>query len=40
MTSFVFWGVFASFALIVLGYVAWMVWAERNDPQGEDQERR
>lgn len=28
MDRFIFWGLFAVLALIVLGYVAWMYWIE------------
>lgn len=37
--GFVFWGLFAVFGAIVVGYVAWMAWVERNDsppPPGVD----
>jgi hypothetical protein len=27
--GFVFWGVFLSFALIVVAYLVWMIWVER-----------
>ena len=27
--GFVFWGVFAAFGLLVVGYVIWMKWVER-----------
>lgn len=30
--GFIFWGLFASFALIVALYVAWMWWTERGEP--------
>ena len=29
--GFIFWGLFVVFGLIVAGYVAWMLWVERND---------
>lgn len=30
--GFIFWGLFASFALIVALYIAWMWWTERGEP--------
>ena len=30
MPGFVFWGLFAVFGGIVLAYVAWMLWVERD----------
>ena len=27
--GFVFWGLFAVFGVLVLGYVVWMFWTER-----------
>ncbi len=29
--GFVFWGLFLAFALIVVAYVIWMRWVERDD---------
>lgn len=29
--GFIVWGLFATFAVIVAGYVAWMLWVERRD---------
>ena len=29
MDQFVFWGLFAAFGLIVVGYLVWMWWSER-----------
>ena len=29
--GFVFWGLFLVFALIVVAYVIWMTWVERDD---------
>ncbi len=31
MPGFIFWGLFAVFGLIVVAYVAWMLWVERRD---------
>jgi len=30
--GFIFWGLFASFALIVALYLVWMWWTERGEP--------
>jgi len=32
MPGFAFWGVFLVFGLIVIGYVVWMFWVERQEP--------
>jgi cbb3-type cytochrome oxidase subunit 3 len=32
MPGFAFWGLFAVFGLIVVGYVTWMWWLERQEP--------
>ncbi len=29
MPGFIFWGLFAVFGLLVLGYIVWMWWVER-----------
>jgi phage shock protein PspC (stress-responsive transcriptional regulator) len=33
--GFIFWGLFGAFGLIVLGYLIWMWWVEREGTQGE-----
>lgn len=30
MSHFVFWGLFACFGVILVGYLIWMAWAERD----------
>ena len=32
MPGFAFWGLFFVFGLIVVGYLAWMFWVERREP--------
>ncbi|MFC1660443.1 hypothetical protein ACFL3S_03105 [Gemmatimonadota bacterium] len=31
--GFVFWGLFAAFAVILVGYLVWMWWTEREEPR-------
>jgi len=28
--AFIFWGLYLAFGLVLAGYVAWMLWAERD----------
>ncbi len=32
MPGFAFWGLFLIFGLIVVGYLVWMFWVERREP--------
>ena len=37
--GFIFWGLFAAFGLIVVGYVVWMFWIERREQTRQDENR-